>query len=97
MARISTFDDWIDLLKEWQHDIGLDRDLIERFMPGYEFEAKYGGVADAPRSISAISKAIAAGRKFAKSPTSVCATPCSTWSSIRATRSLRPTSSSAFS
>ena len=42
MARISTFDDWIDLLKEWQHDIGLDRELIERFMPGYEFEAKYG-------------------------------------------------------
>ena len=41
MARISTFDDWIDMLKEWQHDIGLDRDLIERFMPGYEFEAKY--------------------------------------------------------
>ena len=42
MARISTFDDWIDMLKEWQHDIGLDRDLIERFMPGYRFEAKYG-------------------------------------------------------
>ena len=41
-ARISTFDDWIDLLKEWQHDIGLDRELIERFMPGYTFEAKYG-------------------------------------------------------
>ncbi len=45
MARISTFDDWIDLLKDWQHDIGLDQDLIERFMPGYTFEAKY---ADLP-------------------------------------------------
>ncbi len=42
MARIATFDDWIDLLKDWQHDIGLDSDLIERFMPGYQFEAKYG-------------------------------------------------------
>ena len=42
MARISTFDDWVDLLKDWQKDIGLDQDLIERFMPGYEFEAKYG-------------------------------------------------------
>ncbi len=45
MARIATFDDWIDLLKEWQHDIGLDRELIERFMPGYTFEAKYGELA----------------------------------------------------
>ena len=45
MARISTFDDWISMLEEWQHDIGLDRELIERFMPGYEFEAKYGELA----------------------------------------------------
>ncbi len=44
MARISTFDDWIDMLKEWQHDIGLDRELIERFMPGYELEAKYAAL-----------------------------------------------------
>lgn len=42
MARISTFDDWIDLLKEWQKDIGLNHELIERYMPGYTFEAKYG-------------------------------------------------------
>ena len=42
MARISTFDDWIDLLKEWQKDIGLNQELIERYMPGYAFEAKYG-------------------------------------------------------
>ncbi len=42
MARISNFDDWIDLLKQWQHDIGLDRELIDRYMPGYQFEAKYG-------------------------------------------------------
>lgn len=42
MARISTFDDWIDLLQEWQKDIGLNQDLIDRYMPGYEFEAKYG-------------------------------------------------------
>lgn len=42
MARISTFDDWIDLLKEWQDDIGLNKELMDRYMPGYEFEAKYG-------------------------------------------------------
>ena len=42
MSRISTFDDWIDLLKAWQSDIGLDRELIDRYMPGYTFEAKYG-------------------------------------------------------
>lgn len=42
MARISTFDDWIDLLSEWQKDIGLNTELIERYMPGYRFEAKYG-------------------------------------------------------
>jgi benzoyl-CoA 2,3-dioxygenase component B len=42
MAKISTFDDWLGLLKDWQKDIGLDDELIERFMPGYEFTAKYG-------------------------------------------------------
>ena len=42
MTRISTFDDWIDLLKQWQEDIGLDQELVERYMPGYQFEAKYG-------------------------------------------------------
>lgn len=42
MARIATFDDWIELLKQWQSDIGLDQDLIDRYMPGYQFEAKYG-------------------------------------------------------
>lgn len=42
MARISTFDDWMDLLKDWQHDIGLDQELVERYMPGYQFEAKFG-------------------------------------------------------
>jgi benzoyl-CoA 2,3-dioxygenase component B len=42
VSRISTFDDWIDLLKSWQHDIGLDQELVDRYMPGYTFEAKYG-------------------------------------------------------
>jgi benzoyl-CoA 2,3-epoxidase subunit B len=45
MARISTFDDWIDLLKQWQNDIGLDQQLIDRYMPGYQFEAKYGDLS----------------------------------------------------
>ncbi len=42
MARIATFDDWLDLLADWQKDIGLNKELIDRYMPGYEFEAKYG-------------------------------------------------------
>jgi len=42
MSRISTFDDWVDLLKQWQDDIGLNKELMDRYMPGYEFEAKYG-------------------------------------------------------
>ena len=42
MARISNFDDWMDLLKGWQRDIGLDQNLVERYMPGYQFEAKFG-------------------------------------------------------
>ncbi|MHB8304668.1 MAG: Phenylacetic acid catabolic protein [Vulcanimicrobiaceae bacterium] len=45
MTRIATFDDWMDLLGQWQQDIGLDRDLIDRYMPGYAFEAKYGELA----------------------------------------------------
>jgi benzoyl-CoA 2,3-dioxygenase component B len=44
MTKIATFDDWIDLLKQWQEDIGLDTELIERYMPGYRFEAKYGAL-----------------------------------------------------
>lgn len=45
VARITTFDDWIDLLKLWQDDIGLNQELMDRYMPGYEFEAKYGELA----------------------------------------------------
>jgi benzoyl-CoA 2,3-dioxygenase component B len=42
MNRIATFDDWITMLDEWRRDVGLDRELVDRFMPGYIFEAKYG-------------------------------------------------------
>ena len=38
MGRISTFDDWIDLFREWRDDIGLDPKLVEK----YQFEARYG-------------------------------------------------------
>lgn len=38
MARISTFDDWIDLFAEWRRDIGIDLPEIA----SYPFEAKYG-------------------------------------------------------
>src|SRR5579872_7543740 len=42
MSRIATFDDWVDLLGKWQEEIGLDLALIERYVPGYTLEAKYG-------------------------------------------------------
>ena len=38
MARIATFDDWIDLFREWQKDIGVDLPEVTQ----YQFEAKYG-------------------------------------------------------
>ena len=38
MARISTFDDWVDLFREWQKDIGVDLPEVTQ----YQFEAKYG-------------------------------------------------------
>lgn len=37
-ARISTFDDWVDIFREWQHAIGVDLPEITQ----YKFEAKYG-------------------------------------------------------
>jgi benzoyl-CoA 2,3-dioxygenase component B len=37
-ARISTFDDWVDLFREWQKVIGVDTPEITQ----YKFEAKYG-------------------------------------------------------
>ncbi len=38
MARIATFDDWVDLFRQWQEDIGVDRSVIG----DYRFEAKFG-------------------------------------------------------
>ncbi|MFQ5662766.1 MAG: Phenylacetic acid catabolic protein [Terriglobia bacterium] len=37
-SRISTFDDWVDLFREWQKEIGVDLPEITQ----YQFEAKYG-------------------------------------------------------
>jgi benzoyl-CoA 2,3-dioxygenase component B len=37
-TRISTFDDWVDLFREWQKEINVDHPLITQ----YQFEAKYG-------------------------------------------------------
>ena len=45
MAKIATFDDWVDLLRAWQTEIGLDGDLMERHMPGYKLEPKYAPLA----------------------------------------------------
>jgi benzoyl-CoA 2,3-dioxygenase component B len=41
MGNISTFTDWLDLLREWQNDVGLDAALIEQYRPGYQLNAKY--------------------------------------------------------
>ncbi len=38
MARIATFDDWIDLFRAWREDIGLD----QRITAQYQFDAKFG-------------------------------------------------------
>jgi benzoyl-CoA 2,3-dioxygenase component B len=35
---IATFDDWVDLFRQWQEDIGVDRAVIG----DYRFEAKFG-------------------------------------------------------
>ena len=40
MARIATFDDWVDLFHDWQKDIGYDAKLLG----DYQFEAKWGDV-----------------------------------------------------
>lgn len=40
-AQISTFDDWIDLFREWRKDIGYDDKTFKRFLPNYVFEPKY--------------------------------------------------------
>ncbi|MGH9541254.1 MAG: Phenylacetic acid catabolic protein [Terriglobales bacterium] len=37
-TKISTFDDWVDLFRAWQKDIGLDYPELTQ----YQFEAKYG-------------------------------------------------------
>lgn len=37
-ARITTFDDWVDLFRAWQKDIGVDYPEIS----SYQFEAKFG-------------------------------------------------------
>jgi benzoyl-CoA 2,3-dioxygenase component B len=37
-ARISTFDDWVDLFRAWRNDIGVNYPEIDN----YKFEAKFG-------------------------------------------------------
>lgn len=38
MARISTFDDWVDLFGQWRTEMGVDHPYIKN----YKFEIKYG-------------------------------------------------------
>ena len=39
MLRVHTFDEWIDLFKSWQTDIGLEAGEIRNF----KFDVKFGG------------------------------------------------------
>jgi benzoyl-CoA 2,3-epoxidase subunit B len=41
MARISTFDDWVDLFSQWRAEMGVDHPYIK----DYQFEVKYGQLA----------------------------------------------------
>jgi benzoyl-CoA 2,3-epoxidase subunit B len=43
MTKIASFDDWIDLFKQWQREIGFDKSLVE----GYPFEPIYEKPASA--------------------------------------------------
>ncbi len=38
MARIATFDDWVDLFQDWKREMGIDHSYVHN----YQFEAKYG-------------------------------------------------------
>ena len=42
MARIKTFEDWIDVFLEWRKQIDVDPEIFDRVLGGYNLEAKYG-------------------------------------------------------
>jgi benzoyl-CoA 2,3-dioxygenase component B len=41
MPKLATFDDWVDLFRQWQAEVGVDRAVIG----DYRFEAKFGELA----------------------------------------------------
>ncbi|HYK53065.1 MAG TPA: Phenylacetic acid catabolic protein [Candidatus Eremiobacteraceae bacterium] len=42
MARIRTFEDWVEVCRLWQKDIDVDPEVFERVLGDYQLEAKYG-------------------------------------------------------
>ena len=42
MARIKTFDDWVEIMRIWQKDLDVDPEIFTRVLGGYNLEAKYG-------------------------------------------------------
>ncbi len=42
MARIKTFDDWVEIMRMWQKDLDVDPEIFSRILGGYTLEAKYG-------------------------------------------------------
>src|SRR5271165_239564 len=41
MARIKTFDDWVEVFHHWQKDLDVDPEVFNRVLGGYTLEAKY--------------------------------------------------------
>ena len=41
MARIKTFDDWVEVFHHWQKDLDIDPEVFNRVLGGYTLEAKY--------------------------------------------------------
>lgn len=44
MARIKTFEDWVDVFREWRKQLDVDPEMFDRVLGGYTLEAKYGDV-----------------------------------------------------
>ena len=44
MARIKTFEDWVEVFRMWQKSLDVDPEMFDRVLGGYTLEAKYGDV-----------------------------------------------------
>ena len=73
MARIKTFDDWVEVMREWQKGIDVDPEIFERVLGGYQLEARLAlaeieiqsGKCNAGRSLLAALEKEAKAKGFA--------------------------------